>query len=45
MNKLEIILYSCSKYQIGTDLNYHVGLFGTLVRFFPLLILKIMMQI
>jgi hypothetical protein len=36
MNKLEIILYSCTKYQIGTNLNYHVGLFGTLVRFFPL---------
>ena len=36
MNKLEIVLYSCVDYQIGTNLNYHVGLFGTLVRFFPM---------
>jgi hypothetical protein len=36
MNMLEIVLYSCVNYQIGTDLNYHMGLFGTLVRFFPM---------
>ena len=36
MNKLEIVLYQCQNYQIGTDLNYHMGLFGTFVRFFPM---------
>jgi len=36
MDKIEIVLYSCENYQIGTDLNYHMGLFGTLVRFFPM---------
>ena len=36
MDKLEMVLYNCINYQIGTDSNYHIGLFGTLVRFFPM---------
>ena len=36
MNKLEIVLYSCSKYLVQDNLDYHLGLFGTLVRFFPM---------
>lgn len=36
MDKLEMVLYECVNYQIGTNSNYHVGLFGTLVRFFPM---------
>lgn len=36
MDMIEIVLYECLSYQIGTDLNYHIGLFGTLVRFFPM---------
>lgn len=36
MDKLEMVLYECTSYQIGIDLNYHMGLFGTLVRFFPM---------
>jgi len=34
LSKLEIVLYNCPKYKI--DDNYHQGLFGTIVRFFPM---------
>ncbi len=33
LNKIELIIYSCSKF---FNNKYHIGLFGTLVRFFPL---------
>jgi hypothetical protein len=36
MDKIELVLYSCINYQIGDNLEYHMGLFGTLVRFFPM---------
>ena len=36
MDKLEMVLYECINYKIGIDSNYHIGLFGTLVRFFPM---------
>jgi len=36
MDKLEMVLYECVNYKIGIDSNYHMGLFGTLVRFFPM---------
>lgn len=34
LDKLEIILYDCPMYKINN--NYHQGLFGTLIRFFPM---------
>jgi hypothetical protein len=33
LKNVEPVLYSCSNYII--DNNYHIGLFGTIVRFFP----------
>jgi hypothetical protein len=33
LDKLEIVVYNCPMYQIG---DYHQGLFGTLIRFFPM---------
>jgi hypothetical protein len=33
LNKVTLVLYNCNYFRIG---NYHVGLFGTLVRFFPM---------
>ena len=33
MDKVTLVLYECEKFLIG---KHHVGLFGTLVRFFPL---------
>lgn len=32
--KLEIVLYDCPKYKIDND--HHQGLFGTIIRFFPM---------
>lgn len=34
MKNIELVLFSCQKYLIKD--NYHEGLFGTLVRFFPM---------
>jgi hypothetical protein len=34
LTKLEMVLYDCPMYKEGD--NYHQGLFGTMVRFFPL---------
>jgi hypothetical protein len=34
LSKLEIVLYDCPKYKI--DNNHHQGLFGTIIRFFPM---------
>jgi hypothetical protein len=34
LSKLEIVLYDCPRYKI--DNNYHQGLFGTIIRFFPM---------
>jgi len=36
MDKLELVLYSCPNYLMESDSNYHKGLFGTYVRFFPM---------
>jgi hypothetical protein len=36
MNKIELILYSCSDYLLEPEKKYHIGLFGTFVRFFPM---------
>lgn len=36
MKKIELVLYSCVDYQIGDNSEYHLGLFGTIVRFFPM---------
>jgi hypothetical protein len=36
LQKLEIVVYSCPSYQESSNSKYHVGLFGTLVRFFPM---------
>lgn len=33
MELLEIVIFRCPKYQIG---DFHQGLFGTLIRFFPM---------
>lgn len=35
LERVEIIVYSCEKYFDIND-DYHIGLFGTLVRFFPI---------
>ncbi len=34
LDKIEIVLYDCLCYKIGD--NYHQGLFGTIIRFFPM---------
>jgi hypothetical protein len=34
LDKLEMVLYDCPMYKI--DENYHQGLFGTMIRFFPM---------
>ena len=36
MKGLEIVLYTCSDYLNKNNNNYHIGLFGTIVRFFPM---------
>ena len=37
LEKIEIVIYYCSNYIIKNDNNdYHIGLFGTFVRFFPM---------
>ncbi len=36
LERVEIILYSSEKYKQISDQKYHIGLFGTLIRFFPL---------
>ena len=33
LNKIELVLYSCPNFMINH--NYHFGLFGTIIRFFP----------
>jgi hypothetical protein len=33
MDKVELVLYSCSNFCVS---KYHIGTFGTLIRFFPL---------
>jgi hypothetical protein len=35
LERVEIVVYHCEKY-LETDHNYHIGLFGTMVRFFPM---------
>ncbi len=35
LERVEIVVYSCENY-LDSDLDYHVGLFGTMVRFFPM---------
>ena len=35
LNKLELVLYSCPNY-FESNSNHHIGLFGTMVRFFPM---------
>lgn len=34
LKKLEMVLYDCPTYKINN--NYHIGLFGTMIRFFPM---------
>lgn len=36
LQKIEIVVYSCPSYQELSDSKYHIGLFGTMVRFFPM---------
>ena len=36
MDKLEIVVYECQLLLLKKNSNYHEGLFGTLVRFFPM---------
>ncbi len=36
LKKIEIVVYSCPNYQEITNSKYHIGLFGTMVRFFPI---------
>ena len=36
MHKLEIVVYECPQLLLKNNNDYHEGLFGTLVRFFPM---------
>jgi len=36
LKKIEIVVYNCPNYIIKDNNDYHIGLFGTLVRFFPM---------
>jgi len=36
MHKLEIVVYECPELLLKNNSNYHEGLFGTLIRFFPM---------
>jgi hypothetical protein len=36
LERVEIIIYKCKKYLQPDDNNYHLGIFGMFVRFFPL---------
>lgn len=36
MPKIELVLYHCPDYLDKNDSGYHVGLLGTLIRFFPM---------
>lgn len=36
LERVELVLYSSEKYKQKSDSKYHIGLFGTLIRFFPL---------
>ncbi len=37
LERVEVVVYSCEKYfESKTEPNYHIGLFGTMVRFFPM---------
>ena len=36
LERVDIIIYDCPKYIESENNNYHIGLFGTMVRFFPL---------
>ena len=35
LERVEIVIYSCEKY-LDIDTDYHIGLFGTIIRFFPM---------
>jgi hypothetical protein len=37
LERVEIVIYSCEKYfESKSEPDYHIGLFGTMVRFFPM---------
>lgn len=36
MDKIELVLYSCPNFIIESNENFHYGLFGTMIRFFPM---------
>jgi len=36
LERVEIVLYSCEKYLEDSDSNYHIGIFGTFIRYFPM---------
>jgi hypothetical protein len=36
LKNIELVIYSCPNYKIINNTNYHIGLFGSLIRLFPM---------